>query len=1327
MKKRALSLILACFMVVSTFIISRPVVDVHAVEYYENFNQWTLPTDWSTGLKNDNPGAALYTRDYGFDYAERADGRWKFAFYTNVDKAIAHVAASNVSAQDIATGASGSGVGPSPFMCTSNNRWLVAGNKNVDWFYVNPTGRWSGTASIHGKKSLNYINFSHNNKGYVPAVVFVAPEDGIYSYSSLVTAITIHSGAKLTATVRKNGEVLASFSPAAVGDSKNFEGEVSLLKGEELAFVFSQDVNNFVTYKAVDQGDAQFRISSTVVKKVGQLTTSPKYELVLNNFGNSTDTDANGWSTTRQGAWFLTHANNLGGTASTTLRSAWNGSGAPTTCPRPWLEGGKNVTKTGFYINPENRWGGVTIFHQNAGVTDHIQVIPSKSYSPALVFTAPLNGVYDFSTTFNGKDYYENSTKKTFTGMVDANGNPVEVLATVSANGEVLDSVTIKDGNLNGSFTGKANLKAGDQLVFTFKLTSNATINNHDSFLLLTSASAQKVANLPADYTADTELPIIFDGTSRFDVLGNVELVGYNRDVEGTIEDKIYRQGIEVKSTGSTWYLTDGCSGEELWIITKTNFIQTSYKFEAPANTIMNAGGHHYKGGVNYPGIGSAAIFTAPYTGKFEIEFYHNSNWTGAKKAGVDIFIMNENNEILDITSATTDRAAMTVNAVVELTKGEKVYIVRAPQKLGDENVSGDGNSKLTITALDHNCSADTVKYYPATPPTCGNGYIEHWACPCGTNYADADITVELYGPTVIPGSGHFVSDNYEITETTHGALCGGGCGQVLSVLPHTWFDGKCSVCGYACKHEGEISTPNCMFPGICSVCKDGVLPINPDKHVLENTDTAYYANGNGTHKVVTVCCKSELVADENCTFGTDNVCDKCGFESASHSEVEDAFDNIFNGGNNDVTVTGPSSDLKDYITKVEGTDVPGVTYAQFNLHHVNGKVTLRHHFVIAEGTTYSITINGKAVTLTNVEGTNIWYVDVTPELGKYDVADKISVNGTVTYNVSLYTYIRKALASNEVKDVEKTYLKALYDLNEEAKTAATEKPVYVALANQRGDMGTPARPSKNWIDIYDITAGNMNTPYKSYSVTAGAISGFKFRESEKFGKVLLIGGSYDAEIISMETGESLWLTKKASQNVHSIELLPNGVLVTAASAGSALDFFNTNLPVDHAVNTAPLHIELADGHGVLWDPENNVLWALGRTHLWAFNVTLNDDGTITATKNETFSVEMPMDHGHDLQPFYGNNDYLIVTGKTVMLFNKKTKQFTEMFYEGSSIKGVGILPNGDFVYIYPDGLHETWNSTWINVIDSATGEVTHLHSNQGRFYKLRVLNYDYQ
>ena len=43
------------------------------------------------------------------------------------------------------------------------------------------------------------------------------------------------------------------------------------------------------------------------------------------------------------------------------------------------------------------------------------------------------------------------------------------------------------------------------------------------------------------------DLTPVFDGTSRFDTLGNVELAAYHRDAEGGIKDKIYTEGLETK------------------------------------------------------------------------------------------------------------------------------------------------------------------------------------------------------------------------------------------------------------------------------------------------------------------------------------------------------------------------------------------------------------------------------------------------------------------------------------------------------------------------------------------------------------------------------------------------------------------------------------------------------------------------------------------------------------------------------------------------------------------------------------------------------------
>ena len=1310
MKKRALSLLLACFMVVSTFIISRPLVDVHAVEFSEGENQWTLPYNWSKDNDTYVSGGKTW------DLTSKGCGLWRLTSLIDTETGKlnwndTHGLSYTESARNrVNNGAS----------ALANEGW-----------YTNCNGRWNG-GSLFGKGdnstwmkvSMATGGFSGINTGSKnPTIVFTAPVEGTFSYSELVTANNLLDESSpqkdlvVEISVRKNGTVINSFTIDKNTTSKQLSGTVELMIGDELMFVFTL-VTTDVTLTQTSSAETSkyvLTLSDLVVKKIGELSTYPTYELPT-NWINCTDFDANGWSTTRQGEWFLTHSGNLNGTASTGLRADWPGSGTPSG-PKPWFEGGKNVSKTSFYINPGTRWEGVTIFHQNAGETDHFLVIPSASYNPSIVFTAQTDGEYEFSAQFNGVEGK----------MVDANSVAIEVLATANVLGEALDSCTVKDGSLNGSLEGTVVLKAGQQLVFTFDLTTSANIVNHQDFLHMTGATVEKIGDIPSDYVADAEIPVIFDGTSRFDILGMVELAGYNRDAEGGIEDKIYTDGVQIKSNSEMWWLSDGTNPAgthnfAVWKISKTT------------GEIIAAGGHHNAGLTERAGdgIGSALIFTAPYEGTFRISFDYNSNWAGTRENGIDLLLMDKDGNLLDSDqAAAVDKKAMNVTAEVTLAKGEKVYIVRSPMdwqasdtdKITCESFSADGPAVLSIIELDHDCSSKTVKHYPATSAGCDDGNVEYWACACGAIYADAEATTKLIGATVIPGTGHDFTNTYGTNATQHWTICANDCGAQLEAEDHTWgYDGKCTVCSYACKHEGEISTPNCIFPGVCSVCNSAVKPTDSNNHVLGDSEVAYYSNGNGTHKKVTVCCKAELAVDEKCAFGTDNVCDKCGYESAIHSTVEDAFDNACNGGNNDVNVTGPNDSLLDYVTKVTGTDVEGVEYAQFNIHHVDGKVTLRHHFIITADS-YAITLNGKAVTLTNVKGTNIWYFDTTPVVGKYDTADKIAVNGTVTYEVSLYTYIRKALASDELNANQKNYLKALYDANEDAKKTPATTPVYVALANQRGDMGTPARPSKNWIDIYDITAGNMNTPYKSYSVTAGAISGFKFRNSATFGEVLLIAGAYDGEIISMETGETLWITHKAAQNAHSIELLPNGVLATASSAGNAVHLFNTALSEDQE----PTIFALTDAHGVLWDPEYNVLWALGRTHLWALDVTINEDGTVAVVKNETLSYEMDMDHGHDLQPFYGNKDYLLVTGSTVMLYNKKTKTLTELYYEGHSVKGIGVLPDGDIVYIYPDDLYETWNSTWINRIDRATGEITQIHSNQGRFYKIRVFNYDYQ
>jgi hypothetical protein len=280
-------------------------------------------------------------------------------------------------------------------------------------------------------------------------------------------------------------------------------------------------------------------------------------------------------------------------------------------------------------------------------------------------------------------------------------------------------------------------------------------------------------------------------------------------------------------------------------------------------------------------------------------------------------------------------------------------------------------------------------------------------------------------------------------------------------------------------------------------------------------------------------------------------------------------------------------------------------------------------------------------------------------------------------------------------------------------KTKNNANSILVAMANQ----------TKKKIQVFDISTGNMNDPVWEYDITVGGVSGFKVRNFAPYGDVLLVTVGTNVEMVAVDTKEVVWRTSNAPANAHSLDIMPNGIIAVGGTVGHDVHFYNIN---GEDPTEILYELPLQDAHGVLWDPEYEVLWVLGRTNLWALNVTLNADGTVTVVKNETLSVTMPMDHGHDLQPYYGHTDKLLVTGETMMIFDKKTKEFTEVLDQHST-KAFCVLPNGDFIYMFPDGLHEQWNTTYVNILDADTGEITKIESNQGRFYKCRVWNYNYQ
>ena len=279
-------------------------------------------------------------------------------------------------------------------------------------------------------------------------------------------------------------------------------------------------------------------------------------------------------------------------------------------------------------------------------------------------------------------------------------------------------------------------------------------------------------------------------------------------------------------------------------------------------------------------------------------------------------------------------------------------------------------------------------------------------------------------------------------------------------------------------------------------------------------------------------------------------------------------------------------------------------------------------------------------------------------------------------------------------------------------------------------------RPEKK-VALYDIAKGEMNDPIWSCTTEfCNTISGFKVRNIAPYGDVVLMVGGPRAEMVSYDTKEVIWRTENAPSNAHSIELLQNGIVAVAGSSGNAVAFFDIN---SDNPDEPKLTIEYADAHGVLWDPKNDVLWCAGGNMLYAYEVTLNADGTVTLVKNEELSVTTPDGGLHDLQPCTGNDDILLITTAShVYCFDKVKKTFTEAYadVEGAKakwIRSVGYFENGDFFYTEHDGLPDNWNGTggWnttlVYYIDGKTRTLKTVSTTGGRFYKARIWSTAYQ
>lgn len=279
-----------------------------------------------------------------------------------------------------------------------------------------------------------------------------------------------------------------------------------------------------------------------------------------------------------------------------------------------------------------------------------------------------------------------------------------------------------------------------------------------------------------------------------------------------------------------------------------------------------------------------------------------------------------------------------------------------------------------------------------------------------------------------------------------------------------------------------------------------------------------------------------------------------------------------------------------------------------------------------------------------------------------------------------------------------------------------------VGLTDQKNSM----------VRVCDLTGGTVGLADTVWSCQFEYynIADTRLREYEGREVVMAAYGGSSAKMISFDDKkEILWHTDSTASNPHACELLPNGVIAVAASTGGEIRFFDAK-----GDGRTYASVALEDAHGLLWDPSNGVLWAIGTNVLTAYEADISD-GVISVRERTELKNTIPTDSAHDLQPVYGSPDRMwITTTSAVYVYSKSERVFLTEFpgsseAAGKNVKGIGNFEDGSIVLIRPDGGFKSWTGASLSFFPLRGDDYSSLtvRSGDSGFYKVRVWNKNYQ
>jgi hypothetical protein len=156
-------------------------------------------------------------------------------------------------------------------------------------------------------------------------------------------------------------------------------------------------------------------------------------------------------------------------------------------------------------------------------------------------------------------------------------------------------------------------------------------------------------------------------------------------------------------------------------------------------------------------------------------------------------------------------------------------------------------------------------------------------------------------------------------------------------------------------------------------------------------------------------------------------------------------------------------------------------------------------------------------------------------------------------------------------------------------------------------------------------------------------------------GKQILITSSGGGVVlVDRKTKSSIFYAQV--DNAHSAESLPNNRVIVAGSTGNNGNCLNI-YDISHSDNII-YSDSLYSAHGVVWDDENQILYALGYDELRMYSLKNWDSSTPGIELIRT--IKIPGISGHDLNTSFNKDQLILTETNSVWIFNKKEETFEE-------------------------------------------------------------------